>query len=143
MQELFRNYIQKAAFSKQLKLDGNLKKLYNKASKAESSNGSKKLRFKRNRKLAFSTVGTPDYIAPEVFQQKGYNETVDWWSLGVILYEMLVGYTPFFSEDPATTCQKILHYESTFKIPDDIKMSREARDLIERLVTNPSKESYL
>ena len=63
-----------------------------------------KFSFKRNRKLAFSTVGTPDYIAPEVFQQKGYNETVDWWSLGVILYEMLVGYTPFFSEDPATTC---------------------------------------
>lgn len=45
---------------------------------------------KRRRKLLYSTVGTPDYIAPEVFQQNGYNETVDWWSLGVIFFEMIV-----------------------------------------------------
>ena len=89
--------------------------MYEKASKeglekGKGAGGKNKFSmFKRNRKLAFSTVGTPDYIAPEVFQQKGYNETVDWWSLGVILYELLVGYTPFFSDDPATTCQKILH----------------------------------
>ena len=45
---------------------------------------------KKRRKLLYSTVGTPDYIAPEVFQQNGYNETVDWWSLGVIFFEMIV-----------------------------------------------------
>ena len=45
---------------------------------------------KSRRQLAYSTVGTPDYIAPEVFGQKGYTETVDWWSLGTILFEMLV-----------------------------------------------------
>ncbi|XP_047661447.1 serine/threonine-protein kinase 38-like isoform X3 [Tachysurus fulvidraco] len=48
--------------------------------------------WKRNRRqLAFSTVGTPDYIAPEVFMQTGYNKLCDWWSLGVIMYEMLIG----------------------------------------------------
>jgi len=40
--------------------------------------------------LAYSTVGTPDYIAPEVFNQKGYGPEVDWWSVGVILFEMMV-----------------------------------------------------
>lgn len=56
------------------------------------------------RKLAFSTVGTPDYIAPEVFSQKGYNELVDWWSVGVILFEMVIGYPPFYSDTPQKTC---------------------------------------
>ena len=71
---------------------------------------SKRYEYKRNRKLAYSTVGTPDYIAPEVFSREGYNETADWWSVGAILYEMMVGYPPFFSDDPSVTCQKILHW---------------------------------
>ncbi|PWZ54362.1 Serine/threonine-protein kinase tricorner [Zea mays] len=59
------------------------------------------------RKLAFSTVGTPDYIAPEVLLKKGCGMECDWWSLGAIMYEMLVGYPPFYADDPITTCRKL------------------------------------
>lgn len=74
-------------------------------------------KYHRSRKLAYSTVGTPDYIAPEVFSKIGYNETVDWWSVGVIFFEMVVGYPPFFSDDPSLTCQKIMHWKKTLTIP--------------------------
>jgi serine/threonine kinase 38 len=94
----------------------------------------KKAAFRRNRQLAFSTVGTPDYIAPEVFGQEGYSETVDWWSVGVILFEMLVGYPPFFSDEPSITCQKIMHWRKTLVIPSDAKLSPSAYDLIKRLI---------
>jgi serine/threonine protein kinase len=50
-----------------------------------------------------SMVGTPDYIAPEVFMQKGYGKECDWWSVGVIMFEMLIGYPPFCSETPEET----------------------------------------
>ncbi|OMJ83126.1 hypothetical protein SteCoe_15978 [Stentor coeruleus] len=91
-------------------------------------------RFQRNRKLAFSTVGTPDYIAPEVFGRGGYDEKVDWWSLGVIFFEMVVGYPPFYSDEPKTTCQKIINWKRTFRVPRDANLSKEATDLIYRLV---------
>lgn len=94
----------------------------------------KRAEYVRNRKLAFSTVGTPDYIAPEVFGQKGYNETVDWWSCGAILFEMLVGYPPFFSDEPSITCQKILQWRKTLTIPEEAKLSPEATDILKRLL---------
>ena len=90
--------------------------------------------FRRNRKLAYSTVGTPDYIAPEVFSRNGYSENVDWWSIGVILYEMLVGYPPFYADKPADICHKILSWQKYFTIPRDARLSAPAADLIRRLV---------
>jgi len=98
---------------------------------------STEIRGFRKRELAYSTVGTPDYIAPEVFTNDGYNESVDWWSVGVILFEMLVGYPPFYSEDPTITCQKIIHWKRTLKIPQESKISPEAADLILKLIRDP------
>lgn len=57
---------------------------------------------------AFSTVGTLDYMAPEVLLKKGYGMECDWWSLGAIMYEMLIGYPPFCSDDPRMTCRKVI-----------------------------------
>jgi len=88
----------------------------------------------RNRKLAYSTVGTPDYIAPEVFAQTGYGQECDWWSLGVIMYECLVGYPPFYADDPMTTCRKIVNWKKTLVFPPESKLSPEATDLINRLI---------
>ena len=84
-------------------------------------------------------MGTPDYIAPEVFGQKGYDETVDWWSIGVIFFEMIVGYPPFFSDDPAITCQKILHWKKTFVIPPEANLSPAATDLLKKMIADPEE----
>ncbi|KAI4380856.1 hypothetical protein MLD38_006995 [Melastoma candidum] len=86
------------------------------------------------RTLAFSTVGTPDYIAPEVLLKKGYGQECDWWSLGAIMYEMLVGYPPFYADDPITTCRKIVHWRNFLKFPEDCRLTPAAKDLICRFL---------
>ncbi|CAK8679342.1 unnamed protein product [Clavelina lepadiformis] len=93
----------------------------------------------KRRKLAYSTVGTPDYIAPEVFQQSGYTLTCDWWSLGVIMYECLIGYPPFCSESPQETYRKVMNWRTTLVFPDEVPISDVARNLILSLCTDPDK----
>jgi serine/threonine kinase 38 len=93
--------------------------------------------WQRNRRsLAFSTVGTPDYIAPEVLLKKGYGMECDWWSVGAIMYEMMVGYPPFYSDDPMQTCRKIVNWKLYLKFPSDAKLSPAASDLIKRLLSD-------
>uniref|UniRef100_A0A8C9QYF8 non-specific serine/threonine protein kinase n=1 Tax=Scleropages formosus TaxID=113540 RepID=A0A8C9QYF8_SCLFO len=83
--------------------------------------------------LAHSLVGTPNYIAPEVLLRKGYTQLCDWWSVGVILFEMLVGQPPFLASTPTETQLKVINWESTLQVPPQVKLSAEAVDLISRL----------
>ena len=103
-------------------------------SKSSTPLETKKPLKKKNRLMAFSTVGTPDYIAPEVFGNDGYGQEVDWWSIGVMFFEMVVGYPPFFSENPSDTCKKIVKWKQYFQIPDDAELSNEAKSLIKKMV---------
>ncbi|RXG55493.1 Serine/threonine-protein kinase tricorner [Armadillidium vulgare] len=85
--------------------------------------------WKKNRRaLAYSTVGTPDYIAPEVFMQTGYGQACDWWSLGVIMYEMLIGYPPFCSENPQETYRKCVDWEHIRERPAAIPVGIKSID---------------
>ncbi|XP_056336865.1 rho-associated protein kinase 2-like isoform X4 [Danio aesculapii] len=81
-----------------------------------------------------TAVGTPDYISPEVLMSQGgtgfYGRECDWWSVGVFIYELLVGDTPFYSESLVGTYGKIMDHKNSLTFPDDIEMSKDAKDLI-------------
>ena len=84
----------------------------------------------------YSCVGTAYYVAPEVLKKTGYSEDIDWWSVGVIFFEMLVGYAPFCSEDTKDVCYKVMNWKKFLKIPDDVVLSPEAEDLIVKMINN-------
>ena len=97
------------------------------------------INFKDNTYLhhakTYSCVGTAFYVAPEVLYKIEYDKSIDYWSLGIILYEMLIGENPFKGSNNREICKKIKEYENHFKFPKNTKISPEAKDLILNLIT--------
>lgn len=101
------------------------------------------------RRNAVSTVGTPDYMAPEIAaralgvndddEDRGYDSSVDWWSLGVVLYECLVGHAPFAADDAASTVRNVVAWRERLSLPREARdrVSPEAVDLLSRLIDGP------
>ena len=92
------------------------------------------------------TAGAPDYMAPELLESvetESANDIslslCDWWSLGVVFYEMMVGETPFYSDSVLEIYKNIRDFERSLKIPESLALGSEGRDLMQSLLCGPEK----
>ena len=86
----------------------------------------------KDQEKAFSLCGTPEYFSPEIITREGHNKAADWWSYGILLYEMLFGMPPFYSKNTEKMFDLITKAE--LKFPKKIEVSEDAKDLIKKLL---------
>jgi serine/threonine protein kinase len=86
----------------------------------------------------FTICGTPEYIAPEVILNQGHGKAVDWWTLGVLIYEMHAGIDPFNDEDPMGIYRNILKGKISFTSSFD----KDAKSLVKHLLVADLSKRY-
>ncbi|XP_048497006.1 probable serine/threonine protein kinase IRE isoform X2 [Beta vulgaris subsp. vulgaris] len=103
----------------------------------DEKSGSSLNQSPREQRQKHAVVGTPDYLAPEILLGMAHGATADWWSVGVILFELLVGIPPFNAENPQKIFDNIMNHDIPWpKVPEE--MSYEAYDFINKLlIENP------
>ncbi|KYQ88701.1 putative protein serine/threonine kinase [Tieghemostelium lacteum] len=95
------------------------------------------------RKVTYSKVGSPEYMAPEMLEGKGYDQTYDYWSLGCVFFEMLFGDTPFGGDTHEEVFKNILDWKDILNYEEMAQyISKEAIDLLQKLLCEPEKRIH-